>query len=68
MDAKCKIDIYGGGVYNRKRHIARELFWSDGRSCYWGWLYDAAGKVVGDYTAESAQDAEAALGVRFKCR
>ena len=61
----CNIDIYSGEAYDRARHIARELFWSDGRFCYWGWLYNAAGEIVGDYTAESAQAAAAALGVRF---
>ena len=67
MGAKCLIDIYSGDRYDTKRHIARELFWSDGRFCYWGYLYNAAGEIVGDYTAETAQDAEAALGVHFTC-
>ena len=65
MSAKCRIDIYSGEAYDRTRHVARELFWSDDSFRYWGWLYNAAGEVVGDYTAETAQDAEAALGVRF---
>ena len=65
MSAKCTIDIYSGEAYDKARHIARELFWSDDSFRYWGLLYDAAGKIVGDYTAKTAEDAEAALGVRF---
>ena len=47
MSAKCTIDIYSGEAYDRTRHVARELFWSDDSFRYWGWLYNAAGEVVG---------------------
>ena len=63
--SKCIIDIYNGEAYDPKKHIAKEIYWSDGRLCYWGWLYDSHGKEVGDFTAPSVQDAEKALGVKF---
>ncbi len=32
---------------------------------YWGWNYHGK-KIVGDFTAESAQEAEKALGVKWR--
>ena len=66
MKKKCAIDIYSGAKYDKRRHIARESFWSDGRFLYWGWLYDSTGEIVGDWTAQTMQDAEKALGVKFQ--
>ena len=66
MNGKCIIDIYAGGEYDPRRHIAREVYWSDGRLCYWGWLYGTDGRIVGDYTASAMQDIEKALGAKFK--
>lgn len=65
MKKKCVIDIYSGEAYDKSRHVARRLYWSDGRLCYWGWLYGSGGEIVGDYTAESVQAAEKALCVKF---
>ena len=63
------IDMWYGAEYNRKRHVVPKVYWSDGRACYWGWIYDAsgptAGIIAGDFTASSLQEAEAALGVKF---
>lgn len=64
-DDECTIDIYDGSDYDPASHFARECFWSDGRFVYWGWLYDKAGKIVGDYTAGSMEAASKALGVKF---
>lgn len=68
--SKCIIDIYNGEAYDPKKHIAKEIYWSDGRFYYWGWIYDVNDndKVVGDFTAESVQAAEAALDVKFNCK
>ncbi len=61
----CKIDMYHGEVYDRARHYVPVCYWSDGRLCYWGWIY-AGEKIVGDFTAASMHDAEVALGIKFK--
>ena len=60
-----KIDMHNGEKYDPARHTVPGIFWSDGRLVYWGWIYDGE-KIVGDFTAEAAQDAEKALGVRFE--
>ena len=65
MQSNAVIDIYNGEAYDPQKHLAKEVFWSDGRFCYWGWLYDSSGREVGDFTAPSVQDAEKALGVKF---
>ena len=65
MKAKCVIDMWNGEAYDKAKHYPDRIYWSDGRFIYWGWIYDANGKEVGDYTAESVQDAEKALGVKF---
>ena len=53
-------------IYDPKRHGVPRLYWSDGRLCYWGWIYDGE-KIVGDFTADTVQAAEKAFGVKFKC-
>ena len=65
MNHKCHIDIYSGEEYDATRHFPHEVFWSDGRLLYWGWLYDARGEIVGDFTAQTIQDAEQTLGAKF---
>ena len=66
MKSKCIIDMYDhGATYDPKRHSVPALYWNDVGFYYWGWIYDEE-KIVGDFTAGSAQAAEKALGVRFK--
>lgn len=66
--AKCNIDMWHSEAYDMARHDVQGIYWSDGRLCYWGWIYDrTTGKVGGDFTAGSVQDAEKALGVHFIC-
>lgn len=65
MKGKCVIDMWNGEAYDKAKHHPDEIFWSDGSLRYWGWIYDANGEKVGDFTAETAQDAEQALGVTF---
>lgn len=60
----CKIDMWYGEAYDRERHLVPVCYWSDGRMCYWGWIYSGE-KIVGDFTAASMQDAERELGVKF---
>ena len=64
MKGGCVIDMYNGVTYDPKRHSVPQLFWSDGQLRYWGWIYDGE-KIVGDFTANSAQEAEKALSVKF---
>jgi len=59
------IDMYDGATYDPKRHSVPQLFWSDGRMRYWGWIYHGK-EIVGDFTANSAQEAEKALGVKWR--
>ena len=59
------IDMWYGEAYDKAKHFAPVAYWSDDSFRHWGWIYDANGKEVGDYTAESVQDAEKALGVKF---
>ena len=61
----CVIDMWYGDSYDPKRHSVPQLFWSDGRLLYWGWIYDG-NKAIGDFTAGSAQEAEKALGVKWR--
>lgn len=65
----CVIDMYWGATYDKARHFVPEIFWSDDSLRYWGWIYDARepGKIVGDFTAQTVQDASRALGVKFVC-
>ena len=62
---KVKVDMHNGEQYDPARHTVPAIYWSDGRRVYWGWIY-RGGEIVGDFTAEAAQDAEKALGVRFQ--
>lgn len=66
MKAKCVIDMWHGEKYNKAAHVVPWCYWSDGRLCYWGWIFDKDGKEVGDFTAETMQDAQKALGVTFR--
>lgn len=65
MKAGCVIDMYNGKSYEKGVHIVPGFFWSDGLLRHWGWIYNHAWKVVGDWHAERLQDAEKALGVTF---
>lgn len=67
MKSECVIDMYHGEAYDKTRHYVRSCFWSDGRLTHWGWIYNRAGRIIGDFTAERMQDAEKALGVKFAC-
>ena len=67
MKAKCVIDMWHGEKYDPKKHCVPGIHWSDGRLIYWGWIHAGEkGEIVGDFTAESAQDAEKALGVKWR--
>lgn len=70
MKSKCVIDIYSGEAFDKAKHAAGDIHWCDMRLCYWGWIYSATNEyeTVGDFTAETVQDAEAALGVKFNCK
>ena len=68
MKAKCVIDIYSGKPYEKGVHLTPCCYWSDGLLRYWGWIYNNAHKIVGDWHAERLQDAEKALGVKFNVR
>ena len=64
--SKVKIDIYSGEAYDATRHHVCSCYWSDGRLCYWGWIMNRVGKIIGDFTAPTMQDAEKALCVKFE--
>ena len=64
--AKVIIDMYGGEDYDATRHNVPVCYWSDDRLLYWGWIYGKGGECVGDFTAPTVQDAEKALGVKFR--
>ena len=60
-----QIDMRNGREYDPARNRVPAIFWSNGRGLYWGWIYEGE-HLVGSFTAETAQDAEKALGVRFE--
>ena len=65
MKGKCVIDMWYGEAYDRNRHYAPVAYWSDDSFYHWGWIYDANGKVIGDWHSSSLIDAQEKLGVKF---
>lgn len=63
----CKIDMYSGKPYDKSKHGRIDIFWSDVRMRYWGWIYskDKINGIIGDFTADSVREAEKSLGVKF---
>lgn len=62
-----RVDIYDGVPYSKERHMVPAINWSDGRMVYWGWIYarGGRGRVVGDFTANTVQEAEKCFGIKF---
>lgn len=59
-----KIDMYEG----RRNPVMSSVvwWWSDTAARYFGWIRNPKGVVVGDFSADSLQEAERHLGCRLE--
>lgn len=56
-------------MYEREYDPARNSvvwWWSDTAAQYCGWIRDSKGVVVGDFSADSLQEAERGLGLKLE--
>lgn len=59
-----KIDMYEGEYDSSRNSVV--WWWSDTAAKYCGWIRNPEGVVVGDFSADSLQDAERGLGVKLE--
>ena len=65
MKSTFLIDMWNGEVYDKAKHFTPVAYWSDDAFYYWGWIYNANGKEIGDWRCGNLTEAENALGVNF---
>ena len=68
MKSTFVIDMWYDEKYDRAKHYAPVAYWSDDSFYYWGWIYNANGKHIGDWHCDSLIEAGKALGVNFNCK
>lgn len=59
-----KIDMYEGEYDPARNGVV--WWWSDTAAKYYGWIRDSKGVVVGDFYADSLQEAECGLGLKLE--
>lgn len=59
-----KIDMYEGEYDPSRNGVV--WWWSDTAAKYYGWIRGPKGVVVGDFYADSLQEAERGLGLKLE--